>query len=150
MNCADMHGGFGSTIEEIEHRKKRALEDIAEMNRDIERLRAEEEERYQVKLISLFNRMDSRIKTVGSSFSDEAIGEVIESPFGKLNCAESYMQTIDVEISGRYKDYSDDVYAVGKLSDLAVMGYGQDPTLVVSFLIPFDMIQDDKFFLPDS
>ena len=136
----------GSTIEEIEARKKQALEDIRKMEAEIERLKAEEEQKRKIDLIGLYSRMESLIKTCSSSMSDNSIGEIREIDFNSdEGIAEAYMRTIDVEISGRYRDDHDTVTRCG-IDQLARPRRTDDPTLVVSFLIPFDLIEDDPFF----
>lgn len=137
----------GNTVEEIEARKKLALEEIAEMDKEIERLKAEEEQQREIGLRGLFNRVNSLIKTSESSFSSIDAGDIYEVQFGDLNCAESYMNIIDIEIAGRYKDGDGHVYHLSDLKDLETMNYLRDPTLVVSFLVPFDMINSDEFFI---
>lgn len=136
----------GSTIEEIEARKKQALEEIAEMDKEIERVKAEEERKRNIDLIGLYHRIESLIKTSSSSMSDNGIGEVREINFSvSEGVAEAHMRTIDVEISGRYRDDHDTVTQCG-VNDLVCPLHTYDPTLVVSFLIPFDLIEDDPFF----
>lgn len=142
-----MQNNFGHTIEEVEARKKLALEEIAKMEAEIERLKAEEEQQREIGLRGLFNRMNSLIKTSESSFSSIDAGDIYEVRFGDLNCAESYMNSIDIEIAGRYKDGDGYVYHLSDLKDLETMNHLRDPTLVVSFLIPFDMIDSDEFFI---
>ena len=138
--------GGGNTVEEIEARKKQALEEIAEMEAEIERLKAEEEQKRKIDLIGLYSRMESLIKTCSSSMSDNSIGEIREIDFNSdEGIAEAYMRTIDVEISGRYRDDHDTVTRCG-IDQLARPRRTDDPTLVVSFLIPFDLIEDDPFF----
>lgn len=143
----DVRGG--NTVEEIEARKKLALEEIAEMDKEIERIRAEEEQKRKSDLIGLYSRMESLIKTCSSSMFDNSIGEIreIDSNSDK-GVAESYRRTIGVEISGRYLDDHDTVTRCGidQLAQPLQPLHTDDPTLVVSFLIPFDLIEDDPFF----
>ena len=136
----------GGAVEEIEARKKSALEEIAEMDKEIERIRAEEEQKRNIDLIGLYRRMESLIKTSSSSMSDDSIGEIREIDFNSdEGVAEPYMRTIDVEISGRYRDDHDTVTRFG-IDQLARPLHTDDPTLVVSFLIPFNLVEDDPFF----
>ena len=146
MNCADMQDDFGSTIEEVEARKKQALEEIAEMDKEIERIKAEEEQKRKIDVIGLYSRMESLIKTCSSSMSDNSIGEIREIDFNiDGGIAESYMRTIGIEISGTYRDDHNTVTRCG-IDQLARPLRTDDPTLVVSFLIPFDLIGDGPFF----
>lgn len=150
MGCPSTQGEFGDDIGTIELRKKLAQDEIKEMDKEIERLKAEEEQKRKINVIGLYSRMESLIKTSSSSMSDNSIGEIREIDFSSdEGIAESYMRTIGIEISGRYRDDHNTVTRCG-IDQLARPLHTDDPTLVVSFLIPFDMIQDDKFFLPDS
>lgn len=117
-----------------------------EIDRQIELLKAQKEQERQISIIGLYNRMDSLIKTSSSSFSDVSIGEVIEYA-GDLSLAEEYLRTIDVEISARYGeiDYDDDRAYSSGVSSLGKRSV-EDPTLVISYLIPYDLVKDDPFF----
>lgn len=135
-----------SNLEYLKKKKAELEEQQAEIGRQIEVLKAQEEQERRVSIIGLYNRMDSLIQTSSSSFSDVSIGEVIEYA-GNLSLAEEYLQTIDVEISARYGeiDYDDcRVYSSG-VSSLGKRSV-EDPTLVVSYLIPYDLVRDDPFF----
>lgn len=92
---------------------------------------------------SLFHRMDSLILTSKASFTDHALGDVKEYTDEK-SCAEAHMRTIDVEVSARSIE-GDNVCKI-PLDALPETSYIDDPTLVVSFLIPFSEIKDDPFF----
>ena len=97
----------------------------------------------QANLVGLLRRVSSMIKTTRSSFSDVSVGEVIE----RLNeplCAEAYSRTIDIEISGRGFD-GESVYDMS-LDRLKQTGNYEDATLAISYLVPFDLIEDDPFF----
>lgn len=146
MSCFDNRGEFRDDISSIELRKKLALEEIAEMDKEIERIKAEKEQKRKIDVIDLYSRMESLIKTSSSSMSDNSIGQIREIDFNSdEGIAESYMRTIGIEISGRYRDDHDTVTQCG-IDQLARPLHTDDPTLVVSFLIPFDMIEDDPFF----
>ena len=146
MSGADMQDDFGSTIEEVEARKRKALEDITRMELEIERLKAEEEYKRDIELRGLFEHAFSVVKTTGSSFSDGSIGEFYESNYGDVRCAESYSRTIDVELSARYVNDHEETAYVGKIEDLEDKSSYENPTLAVTFLIPYDMISDAEFF----
>ena len=135
-----------SNLEYLRKKKAELEEQQAEIGRQIEVLKAQEEQERQISTNGLYNRMDSLIKTSLSSFSDVSIGDVIEYA-GELSAAGEYSRTIDIEISARYREgdidddrvYSSGVSALGKR-------YVEDPTLVVSYLIPYDLIRDDLYF----
>lgn len=133
-----------SRLEYLKKKKTELKEQQAEIDRQIEVLEAQKDR--QVSIIGLYNRMDSLIKTSSSSFSDVSIGEVIEYA-GELSLAEEYSRAIDVEISARYGeiDYDDDTAYSSGVSSLGKRNV-EDPTLVVSYLIPYDLVQDDPFF----
>lgn len=143
MSCADMQGGFGNTLEEIEHRKKMAEEEIKEMDKEIERIRAEEKLKRNIEVRDLYNRVESLIKTSSSSMTDFSIGEIHEYVWNSF-CADEYSYSIDVEVGARYKNDDGSVYEM-PLKNLA-KSYEHSLTLVVSYLIPFDLIEDDPFF----
>ena len=97
----------------------------------------------QANLIGLLSRVSSMIETTRSSFSDVSMGELIEGPEGPL-CAGAYSRTINIEISGRGFD-GESVYDMS-LDLLKQIGDHGNPTLAISYLVPFDLIQDDPFF----
>lgn len=129
-----------SDIEYLRKKKKELeerQEDIAAM---IAAHEAQEEQDHQIALRGFLNRMDSIIRTASSSFSDVSIGEIHENE----TTACSYMRTIEVEISGRRIE-NDYIQSVG-VEHLHKVSYIDNPTVVVSYLIPYDMISDDEFF----
>lgn len=130
-------------IETLEAKKKALQEQQEQVDQLIEAEKAKQKQDRQINLRGLFNRMDSLIKTCGSSFSEESIGEIYELG-SDLHSANSYSRTIDVELSGRVLE-SEEIYNT-PLSRLPTVGSWDYPTLVVSFLIPFDMAADDPFF----
>lgn len=135
-----------SNLEYLKKKKAELEEQRAEIDRQIEVLKAQEERERQISIIGLYNRMDSLIKTSSSSFSDISMGEVIEYD-GDLSLAEEYLRTIDVEISARYSeiDYDDDTVYSSGVSSLGKRSV-EDPTLVVSYLIPYHLVRDDPYF----
>lgn len=138
-----------SDLEHLEKKKAELKEQQAEIDRQIEATKAQQEQDRQIDLAGLYHRMDSIIKTAASSFSDISMGEVIEYDYD-LVAAEAYSRTIDIEISGRYveeRDPSDEAYSTG-LGHIAKIGNRSwaSPTLVISYLIPFDLVNDDPFF----
>lgn len=133
-------------LEFLEKKKKELAEQQVEIDRQIEATKAQQEQDRQIDLAGLYHRMESLMKTSSSSMSDNSIGEIREIYFSSdEGIAESYMRTIGVEISGRYRDDHDTVTRCG-IYQLARLLHTDDPTLVVSFLIPFDLIEDDPFF----
>lgn len=131
-------------LELLEKKKKELAEQQVEIDRQIEATKAQQDR--QIDLAGLYHRMESLIKTSSSSISDNSIGKIREIDFSSdEGISESYMRTIGVEISGRYRDDHDTVTRCG-IYQLARPLHTDDPTLVVSFLIPFDLIEDDPFF----
>ena len=133
-------------LEHLEKKKAELEEQQAEIDRQIEATKAQQEQDRQADLAGLYSRMESLIKMCSSSMSDDSIGEVREIDFNSNEgVAEPYMRTIDIEISGRYRDDHNTVTRCG-IDQLARPLHTDDPTLVVSFLIPFDLIENDPFF----
>src|SRR5699024_9785053 len=111
-----------------------------------EATKAQQEQKRKIDVIDLYGRIESLIKTSSSSMSDNSIGQIREIDFNiDEGIAESYMRTIGIEISGRYRDDHNTVTRCG-IDQLARPLHTDDPTLVVSFLIPFDLIENDPFF----
>ena len=127
-------------LEFLEKKKKELAEQQVEIDRQIEAAKAKQEQDRQANLVGLLSRVSSMIKTTGSSFSDVSMGEVIERLDEPL-CSEAYSRTIDVEISGRGFD-GESVYDM----NLDLLKSYEDTTLVISYLVPFDLIKDDPFF----
>ena len=133
-------------LEFLEKKKKELAEQQAEIDRQIEATKAQQEQKRKIDVIDLYSRIESLIKTSSSSMSDNSIGEIREIDFNiDGGVAESYMRTIGIEISGRYRDDHNTVTRCG-IDQLARPLHTDDPTLVVSFLIPFDLIENDPFF----
>lgn len=138
-----------NNLEYLEKRKLQLKNQQEEIDRQIEAAKAQKEQDREMEVIGLFGRINSLIKTSSSSFSPASIGDIKEYR-GQLNSAEPYGQTIDVEISGRYvedEDPSEEAFPTS-LDHIAKMkGHTWSaPTLVVSYLIPLDLIEDDEFF----
>ena len=125
-------------------RKKAELKDQQdEIDRLIKVAEVKQAQDRQANLVGLLRRVSSMIEMTGSSFSDVSVGGVIE----RLNeplCAEAYSRTIDIEISGRGFD-GESVYDMS-LDRLKQTGDYEDATLAISYLVPFDLIEDDPFF----
>lgn len=137
----------GSTIEELEARKKQALEDIRKMEAEINRLKAEKAQDRQIDLAGLCHSVGSLIKTSSSSFSEIYIGEVIEYAYEQGHrCADSYSRAIDVEISGRVREEDGAICATSPADLKRLSMMNEDPTLVVSYLIPYDLVKKEPFF----
>lgn len=136
-------------LEYLEKKKLELEHQQEEIERQIEAAKAQKEQEREIEMIGLFRRVDSIIKTSSSSFSSTSIGDIKEYR-GQLNAAEPYGQTIDVEISGRYvedEDSSEEVFSTSLDHIAKLKGrIWPAPTLVVSYLIPFDLIEDDEFF----
>lgn len=125
-------------LEYLKSKRAELKDQQDEIDRQIEAVEAK-----QANLVGLLRRVSSMIKTTGSSFSDVSMGEVIERLDEPL-CAEAYSRTINIEISGRGFDGSA-VYDMN-LDLLKQTGSCEDATLVISYLVPFDLIEDDPFF----
>lgn len=133
-------------MSKLEYLKKKRIElkaQQAEIDRQIEVAEAEQAQDRQENLVGLLRRVSSMIETTRSSFSDVSMGKVIERLDEPL-CADAYSRTINIEISGRGFDGSA-VYDMN-LDLLKQTGSCEDATLVISYLVPFDLIEDDPFF----
>ena len=133
-------------VSELEYLKKKKIELKAqqtEIDRKIEVAEAKQAQDRQENLIGLLRRVSSMIETTRSSFSDVSMGEIIERLDEPLY-AEAYSRTINIEISGRGFD-GESVYDMS-LDLLKQTGNHEDATLAISYLIPFDLIEDDPFF----
>ena len=125
-------------------RKKAELKDQQdEIDRLIKVAEVKQAQDRQANLVGLLRRVSSMIEAARSSFSDVSVGEVIERRNEPL-CAEAYSRMIDVEISGRAFD-GESVYDMS-LDLLKQTGNHEDATLAISYLVPFDLIEDDPFF----
>ena len=137
-------GETGMTdLEYLKKKKIELKEQQAEIDRQIEVAEAKQAQDRQANLVGLLRRVSSMIKMTRSSFSDVSMGEVIERLDEPL-CAEAYSRTINIEISGRGFD-GESVYDMS-LDLLKQTGNHEDATLVISYLVPFDLIEDDPFF----
>lgn len=130
-------------LEYLKKKKRELAEQQAEIDRQIKVAEVKQEQDRQANLVGLLRRVSSMIDTTRSSFSDVSMGEVIERLDEPL-CAEAYSRTINIEISGRGFDGSA-VYDMN-LDLLRQTGSCEDATLVISYLVPFDLIEDDPFF----
>ena len=126
---------------DLEYLKKKKAE-LKDQQDEIDR-QIEVAEAKQANLIGLLSRVSSMIETTRSSFSDVSMGELIERLDEPL-CAEAYSRTINIEISGRGFD-GESVYDMS-LDLLKQIGDHGNPTLAISYLVPFDLIEDDPFF----
>lgn len=125
-------------------RKKAELKDQQdEIDRQIKVAEVKQEQDRQANLVGLLRRVSSMIEMTRSSFSDVSMGGVIERLDEPL-CSEAYGRTIDIEISGRGFD-GESVYDMS-LDLLKQTENHEDATLVISYLVPFDLIEDDPFF----
>lgn len=130
-------------METLEAKKKALREQQEQVDQLIEAEKAKQEQDQQANLVGLLSRVSSMIKMTGSSFSDVSMGEVIERLDEPL-CSEAYSRTIDVEISGRGFD-GESVYDMS-LDLLKQAGSREDATLAITYLVPFDLIENDPFF----
>lgn len=130
-------------LEYLKKKKRELTEQQAEIDRQIKVAEVKQEQDRQANLVGLLRRVSSMIKTTRSSFSDVSMGEIIERLDEPLY-AEAYSRTINIEISGRGFDGSA-VYDMS-LDLLKQTGNHEDATLAISYLIPFDLIEDDPFF----
>lgn len=125
-------------LEYLKRKKAELKYQQDEIDRQIELVEAK-----QANLADLLRRVSSMIKTTRSSFSDVSMGEILER-LDEPPCAEAYSRTINIEISGRGFD-GESVYDMN-LDLLKQTGNYEDATLVISYLVPFDLIEDDPFF----
>lgn len=136
-----------SSIELFERLRQQQIEleeKSIEIQAEINRLEAQVEQARAIQVAGLYNRMESMIKTLRSSMSDPSIGEVFEYE-GEERCVEAYARTINVEISARKSSDDCCAYTI-PLDRLPGVSSLDDATLVVSYLIPFNEIEDDPFF----
>lgn len=132
---------------EFLEKKKKALQDQQEqVDELIEAEKAKQEQDRKIDLAGLYRSMDSLIKTSSSSFSEISIGEVIEYDYEQGHeCSDPYSRTIDVEISGRWREENGLIYTITP-ADLKRFSMTDEATLVVSYLIPYDLVKDEPFF----
>lgn len=133
-------------METLEAKKKALREQQEQVDQLIEAEKAKREQDRKIDLAGLYRSMDSLIKTSSSSFSEISIGEVIEYDYEQGHeCADPYSRTIDVEISGRARAENEPIYTITP-ADLKRFSGIDEATLVVSYLIPYDLVKDDPFF----
>ena len=134
-------------LESLKNKKKELQAQQDEIDRQIKVAEVKQEQDREASFLGLLCRVSSMIKTAGSSFSDVSVGEIIERLDEPL-CSEAYSRTIDIEISGRGFD-GESVYDMS-LDLLKQAGSREDATLAITYLVPFDLIEDDPFFNKDS
>jgi len=146
MSCLDSKGGFGTTIEAIEHRKKRALEDVAEMEKQIEELKARQKHQRDVKIASLHFAVMDMIEDAKTEMTELYLEDPREMEHGEMGVVTPYNKSIGIELAGRYKDTDNHVYFTSKIEDLQFRSFDADPTLAITYLVPLSMIDDSSFF----
>lgn len=102
----------------------------------IDKLEAEEEKKKEIALRGLIARIRPIIE-------DQNLVDVFEKSYYESGTVDAYGYEINVEVSGRITDGTAYDISLDKLKDTGMI---DDPTLVISFLIPFDMVSKDEYF----